>query len=79
MKTVYELYRGYVKLSNGNFAVQIPNNNSSYGFYLTMAYEDGSSQSWDGGIGIGAESWEIISPEEVPENIKNLLEWLLEQ
>ena len=69
-----KIYKGYVKTNDGldGLFVQIPDPSSQWGFYLAS-----DDQTWDGGFGI-AESWEPVKTEEVPEQIREKLDFLLE-
>jgi hypothetical protein len=68
-----DVYKGYVKTSDGKILLQIPDPQSRWGFYLAD-----EEQSWDGGLGI-ATSWEVIDPSEVSKEDKERLGWILEQ
>lgn len=68
--TAPALYRGYVRTSNGEFYVQIPDD-TFYGFTL---YSD--DQSWPGGLGLAA-SWQAVGKAEVPRKVRLCLDALL--
>lgn len=69
-----EVYKGYVRTNTGKVLVQIPDPESHWGFYLAD-----EEQSWDGGLGITASAWEVISESEVSEEDKERLGWILSQ
>lgn len=63
--------RTFVRTDSGRFLVQIPDE-SRWGF--SLADDD---QTWPGGIGV-ATSWEAVSPDDVPAEDRERLEWLLD-
>ena len=56
-----------------SFLVQIPAENA-WGFVL--ADED---QTWPGGFGSGMTTWRVASQDEVPQEVRERLGWLLEE
>jgi hypothetical protein len=64
---------GYVTDGQGQWAAQIPNPNSLWGFYLS----DGE-QKWNGGHGAGLKSWKLVPAEQVPMAIRRRLGHLID-
>lgn len=60
---------GYVRTDDGNYLVQLPTGNA-FGFVL--ADDD---QTWDFPP---CRGWELVPEDEVPEDVKERLGWLLE-
>lgn len=62
----------YVLTSSGTYLVQRPAENQ-HGFELLD-----EEQSWPGGFGApGGGSWEAVSAESVPADVRERLDWLL--
>jgi hypothetical protein len=64
------MHIGYVRTRSGSILLQLPADNP-WGFVL--ADDD---QAWPGGF--GWESWEPLADDEVPEEDRERLHWLLE-
>ena len=66
----------YVITNTGRILVQVPDPDSRWGFHL--ADDD---QTWDGGLGSGAQSWEVIPDDDprITEDIRERLGWILEE
>lgn len=60
----------YVRTSDGRYLVQLCDDTAT-GWSL---YDD--DQSWEGGVGCGAESWQVVSAHDVPGPVRRRLEWL---
>lgn len=69
----------YVKLDNGEFMVQIPDPDSKWGFYLITSDDGFDTSSFDGGFGCGSLSWVPVWFNEVPEEVKNRLQWIIDE
>ena len=67
------MHKGYVRLDNGKYAVQIPDEESPWGFYLAT-----DDATYDGGFGL-AESWEAVPARSVSSSARKRLSWLLEE
>ena len=66
---------GYVITDTGEILVQVPDDSSKWGFFLSD--ED---ESWDGGFG-AASSWELIdeSDPRITDEVKDRLGWILDE
>lgn len=69
--------KAYVKGDNGEYYVQVKDENSRWGFYLAQAFGD-DSQSWDGGFDSGASTWEIVPVSKVPRKVRREMDWLFQ-
>lgn len=65
--------KGFVTDGNGNYLVQLPSN-SQWGFCLAS-----DDQSWEGGLGSGFKSFELVPEDQVPVEDRERLGWLLDQ
>lgn len=68
------LHFGYVLTDEGEVLIQVPDENTQWGFYLT----DGD-QSWDGGVGV-SEGWEALKRNDrrITEDERAKLEWVFD-
>lgn len=66
------IFKGYVITKDCRYFLQIPDPTSRWGFYLCD-----DDQSWDGGFGAASE-WTAVKASEVPSEIRERLEWILE-
>lgn len=65
----------YVKTSGGKYLVQVDDENSQHGFYLT----DGD-RSWDGGFGVeGNTTWKVVQKSRVPKSVRAKMDWIFEE
>ena len=65
------MYIGYVRTRSGTILLQLPDDNP-WGFVLAD-----DEQSWPGGF--GWEEWEAIPDQEAPPEVRERLDWLLEE
>jgi hypothetical protein len=63
MKHIY-----YVMGDNGQYYVLCKSRKARFGFYLCQ-----DDQTWDGGLGTGAQSWERVPSTMVPRSFKRAL------
>lgn len=71
--------RGYVRLDNGKWAVQIPDPESRWGFYLATSATGDDSDTFDGGFGLADnQEWTLVPESKVPKGVKDRLGWLLD-
>lgn len=66
-----ETWYGYVRTDDGEWYVQKPDSNP-HGFILAN-----DAGSWDGGFGVAA-SWIAVPRGNVPEEVREEMDWLLE-
>ena len=66
------MHIGYVRTRSGEFLLQLPAANP-WGFVLAD-----DELTWPGGFGI-ADTWTAVSDDEVPEDVRRRLHWVLEE
>jgi hypothetical protein len=67
-------YTGYVLTSNGDYLVQISDNDAKTGYFIV----DKSGKRYDGGNGITAREWKTVNEKEVPRDTRMELQWAFE-